>query len=278
MSPMRIIILAVAAVAAVLAALLVRNATSNSAPDQTAEAPVERIVEVEVAEQKVLVAKSDLRVGSLLTPDDFKWADWPERNVNPNYFTEELAADAMEQLTGSVVRTALFEDEPIMPQKIVQKGETGFMAALLRPGWRAISVEISPESATAGFILPDDRVDVIMTQIVEVDTGNGKDDYTYTETILQNVRILAIDQTFTTIDGMPTITGSTATMELTPEQAERIATASRSGALSLTLRSVADADFNNGDTVSEGEIFGTLNGGTSSVTVYRRGNASAEGS
>lgn len=278
MSPMRILILAVAAVAAVLAALLVRNATSNGAPAQTAEAPVERIVEVEVAEQKVLVAKSDLRVGTLLTPDDFKWADWPERTINPNYFTEELMADAMEQLTGSVVRTALFEDEPIMPQKIVQKGETGFMAALLRPGWRAISVEISPESATAGFILPDDRVDVIMTQIVEVDTGNGKDDYTYTETILQNVRILAIDQTFTTIDGMPTISGSTATMELTPEQAERIATAARSGALSLTLRSVADADFNNGDTVSEGEIFGTLNGSTSSVTVYRRGNATAEGS
>lgn len=279
MSPMRIIILAVAAVAAVLAALLVRNATSSSAPTEAAEAPVERIVEVEVAEQKVLVAKSDLRVGTLMTPEDFKWADWPERTINPNYFTEELAPDAIEQLTGSVVRTALFEDEPIMPQKIVQKGETGFMAALLRPGWRAISVEISPESASAGFILPDDRVDVIMTQIVEVDTGNGKDDYTYTETILQNVRILAIDQTFTTIDGMPTMTGSTATMELTPEQAERIATASRSGALSLTLRSVADADFNNGDTVSKGEIFGTLNGGnTSSVTVYRRGNATAEGS
>lgn len=278
MSPMRIIILAVAAAAAVLAALLVRNATSSSAPVQSAEAPVERIVEVEVSEQKVLVAKSDLRVGTLMTPEDFKWADWPERTINPNYFTEELMPDAIEQLTGSVVRTALFEDEPIMPQKIVLKGETGFMAALLRPGWRAISVEISPESASAGFILPDDRVDVIMTQIVEVDTGNGKDDYTYTETILQNVRILAIDQTFTTIDGMPTMTGSTATMELTPEQAERIATAARSGALSLTLRSVADADFNNGDTISEGEIFGTLNGSTSAVTVYRRGNATAEGS
>ena len=277
MSPMRIIILAVAAVAAVLAALLVRNATSNT-PTEQVETQVERIVEVEVSEQKVLVARSDLRVGTLLTPEDFEWADWPERTVNPNYFTEETDPDAMERLTGSVVRTALFEDEPVMPQKIVQKGETGFMAALLRPGWRAISVEISPESASAGFILPDDRVDVILTQIVEVDTGSSKDDFTYTQTILQNVRILAIDQTFTTVDGMPTITGSTATMELTPDQAERMATAQRSGALSLTLRSVADADFNNGDTVAEGEILGTLNGGGSSVTVYRRGNATAEGS
>ena len=277
MSPMRIIILAVAAVAAVLAALLVRNATSNT-PTEQVETQVERIVEVEVSEQKVLVARSDLRVGTLLTPEDFEWADWPERTVNPNYFTEETDPDAMERLTGSVVRTALFEDEPLMPQKIVQKGETGFMAALLRPGWRAISVEISPESASAGFILPDDRVDVILTQIVEVDTGSSKDDFTYTQTILQNVRILAIDQTFTTVDGMPTITGSTATMELTPDQAERMATAQRSGALSLTLRSVADADFNNGDTVAEGEILGTLNGGGSSVTVYRRGNATAEGS
>lgn len=277
MSPMRIIILAVAAVAAVLAALLVRNATSNT-PTEQVETQVERIVEVEVSEQKVLVARSDLRVGTLLTPEDFEWADWPERTVNPNYFTEETDPDAMERLTGSVVRTALFEDEPVMPQKIVQKGETGFMAALLRPGWRAISVEISPESASAGFILPDDRVDVILTQIVEVDNGSSKDDFTYTQTILQNVRILAIDQTFTTVDGMPTITGSTATMELTPDQAERMATAQRSGALSLTLRSVADADFNNGDTVAEGEILGTLNGGGSSVTVYRRGNATAEGS
>ncbi|MEL6830100.1 MAG: Flp pilus assembly protein CpaB [Pseudomonadota bacterium] len=277
MSPMRIIILVVAAVAAVLAALLVRSATSDSGPAERSE-PVERIVEVQVSEQKVLVARTDLRVGTLMTPDDFKWADWPDRTISPNFFTEENAPEAMEELTGSVVRSALFEDEPIMPQKIVQKGETGFMAALLRPGWRAISVEISPESASAGFILPDDRVDVILTQIVEVDTGAGKDEYTYTETILQNVRILAIDQAFTTIDGTPTMAGSTATMELTPDQAERIATASRSGALSLTLRSVADADFNNGDTVAEGEIFGTLNGGTSSVTVYRRGNATAEGS
>ena len=133
MSPMRLIILAVALVAAVIAAFLVRNLaqpTVVNGPTQT----VERVVEVEVSQRKVLVAKTDLRVGTLLTPDEFRWANWPESTLNPAYYTQEIAPDAMEILTGSVVRTAIYADEPIMPQKIVQKGETGFMAALLSPG------------------------------------------------------------------------------------------------------------------------------------------------
>ena len=94
MSPMRLIILAGALVAAVLAAFLVRNLASQqpavvSAPAQT----VEKIVEVEVSQQKVLVAKTDLRVGTLLTPDEFKWANWPDSTINPAYYTQEIAPD-----------------------------------------------------------------------------------------------------------------------------------------------------------------------------------------
>ena len=215
MSPMRIIILVVAAAAAVLAAFLVRN-LANQPPVVEQAAPVERIVEVEVSQQKVLIARTDLRVGTLLTPDEFEWANWPEATINPAYYTQEIAPDAMETLTGSVVRTAIYADEPIMPQKIVQKGETGFMAALLRPGMRAVTIEISPESASAGFILPDDRVDVILTQEIEVPFGEETITKTITNTILENARVLAIDQTFGDVDGIPTLTGSTATMELTP--------------------------------------------------------------
>jgi pilus assembly protein CpaB len=276
MSPMRIIILAVAAIAAVLAAFLVRNMASAPEP-LTATETVERIIEVEVSQQKVLVAMNDLRAGSLITPDVLRWADWPEATINPGYFTQEVAPDAMETISGSVVRVATYADEPILPQKIVQKGETGFMAALLKPGFRAAAVEISPESASAGFILPDDRVDVILTQEIEFTNGETLEERTVTSTILENVRILAIDQSFGDMDGIPTLTGSTATMELTSRQAELMALAARSGTVSLTLRSVADVDFNDGFALEkEGALDDVDQGG--GVVVYRSGKPAAGGS
>ncbi|MEL7107894.1 MAG: Flp pilus assembly protein CpaB [Pseudomonadota bacterium] len=277
MSPMRLIILAVAAIAAVLAALLVRNLANQpevvSAPTET----VEKIVEVEVAEQKVLVAKTDLRVGTLLTPDEFKWANWPESTINPAYYTEEIAPDAMEILTGSVVRSAMYADEPVMPQKIVQKGETGFMAALLSPGKRAMTIEISPESASAGFILPDDRVDVILTQLVEF-VGEDLPPQLITKTIMENARVIAIDQTFGDVDGIPTLTGSTATMEVTQVQAELLANAARGGTLSLTLRSAADAGFNEGEALANDLAISDIESGGRSVIIYRSTKAQAGGS
>ncbi|MDJ0922151.1 MAG: Flp pilus assembly protein CpaB [Henriciella sp.] len=276
MSPMRIIILAVAAIAAIGAAFLVRNLAETSGGTDSGT-PVERIVEVEVSQMKVLIAQADLPVGTLLTPENFEWADWPEKTVNPNYFTQLTTPEAMEELTGSVVKTALFLGEPILPQKIVQKGETGFMAALLEPGMRALAVEISPESASAGFILPDDRVDVILTQDVELMDGQGMTERTLTTTILQNVRILAIDQTFGDVEGVPTMTGSTATMELTPEQTEVVTLAARTGSLSLTLRSYADANFNNGQALSKPDVFEDVDT-VARVMIYKNGTATAGGS
>lgn len=279
MSPMRLIILAVALIAAVAAAFLVRNMANQqptvvTGPTQT----VEKIVEVEVSQQKVLVAKGDLRIGTLLTPDDFKWANWPDETVNPAYFTQDFAPDAMETLTGSVVRVAMYVDEPIMPQKIVQKGETGFMAALLAPGKRAVTIEISPESASAGFILPDDRVDIIMTEIVQqVGTDEDAPPITVTRTILENGRVLAIDQTFGDVDGIPTLTGSTATMELTQVQAELLARAARVGELSLTLRSAADAGFNEGEALANVDSLDQVRSGSSKVMIYRSNKVEAGG-
>lgn len=277
MSPMRLIILAIAGIAAVMAAFLVRNMSAAPAAEtQTAE-PVERIVEVEVSQAKVLVSRGDVRVGHLLSPDDFAWADWPEKTINANYFTQENSPEAVEELAGSVVRVAMYADEPILPQKIVKKGETGFMAALLQPGMRAASVEISPESASAGFILPDDKVDVILTQEVEFNDGERRARRTITNTIIENVRVLAIDQTFGEFDGVPTLTGSTATMELTPEQAEMMALAGSTGAISLTLRSYADADFNDGNALSKVDIL-TQGADGAGVKIYRSGKASSGGS
>jgi len=276
---MRLIILAVALVAAVLAAFLVRNLANQgpavvSGPTQT----VEKIVEVEVSQQKVLVAKTDLRVGTLLTPDELKWANWPESTLNPAYFTEEITPDAMETLTGSVVRSAMFADEPVMPQKIVEKGETGFMAAILSPGKRAMTIEISPESASAGFILPDDRVDIILSQMVEFVGGEDLPPQLITQTIMENARVIAIDQTFGDVDGIPTLTGSTATLEVVQVQAELLANASRSGTLSLTLRSAADAGFNEGEALANKLLINDIESGGRKVMIYRSNKVEAGGS
>lgn len=278
MSPMRLIILAVAGIAAVAAAFLVRGmASAPAAPAVTAE-PQTIVKEVEVSQIKVLVAAADLPIGTLLSPSDFRWADWPERTVNPSYFTEAVNPDAMETLAGSVVRTSLFADEPILPQKIVQKGETGFMAALLNPGKRAVSVEISPESASAGFILPDDRVDVILTYEVEVLQGEDLVEQTIVVTAMENVRVLAIDQMFGEVDGVPALTGSTATLELSPEEAELISLAARKATISLALRSHADAGEYDGGTKSRLDLINDDQGGQGNqVMIFRNGSVSTGG-
>ena len=276
MSPMRLIILAVAAIAAVAAAFLVRGMANSPAPSTTAE-PTTIVKEVEVSQTKVLVAANDLPIGTLIGPSDFAWADWPEKTLNPGFFTETVQPDAMETLAGSVVRKPMYADEPILPQKIVQKGETGFMAALLGPGKRAVSVEISPESASAGFILPDDRVDVIVTYDVEALQGERLIERTVVVTALENARVLAIDQMFGEVDGVPALTGSTATLELTPEQAELMSIASRKGTISLSLRSHADAGDNNGEATARLDLIDGDAGSGDQVMIFRNGNVSTGG-
>ncbi|WP_084420309.1 Flp pilus assembly protein CpaB [Henriciella litoralis] len=273
MSPMRLIILLVAAGAAIGAAFLVRGMSSSPA-QQVVSDPVVIEKEVEVSSTKVLVANSEKRVGTLLTPEDFEWADWPEKSVNAVYFTQESNPDAVEELSGSVVKTALVEGDPIIAQKIVKKGETGFMAALLQPGMRAISVEISPETASAGFILPDDRVDVILTYEVEIVNERGVSEETMTKTVIQNARVLAIDQIFGDMEGETAMTGSTATLELHPRQAELMAHASRLGTIALSLRSSADAGDNDGDPTANTSLLDGPAGSGQGVKIIKNGVAS----
>lgn len=268
MSPMRLIILAIAAGAAIAAALLVRNLSAGSGNDE----PVIVEKEVEVASAKVLVTNRDLVVGELLTPEDLQWADWPSGYMNLEFFTEELQPTAMEDVSGSVVRTPFYENEPILPQKIVQKGETGYMAALLKPGMRAMSVQISAESASGGFILPNDKVDVILT-FQQVDTVTDEEVQAIL-TILENVRVLAIDQAFRTTDTGQSVVGRVATLELSPDDSELITLAGRKGNLTLALRSLGDALSAGDVVVSRRDDFllpdaGGVNAGQ--VVIYRNG-------
>jgi len=242
MSPMRIIILLVAAVAAAGAAFLVRSmANEPAAPPPAPVAPVQVTEVIEVPQTPVLVITRDVRVGTLLGPLDFAWKEWPDETLNVNYFTQDIHPTAVEDLSGSVVRTAMVMNEPLLPQKIVKKGETGYMAALLAEGMRAVAVGISTNSASGGFILPGDRVDIMLSHDVVVNQGAGEENLPTTTVLMENVRILAIDQIFSEGAAGQFAIGSTATVELSPDDARLLITSSRLGTLSMVLRSARDA-------------------------------------
>jgi pilus assembly protein CpaB len=118
---------------------------------------------------------------------------------------------------------------------------SGFMAAILPKGMRAVSMEVSAENAAGGFILPDDHVDVVLTRHDKMQTAGGASDKIVSESILRNVRVLAIDQAVEEKAGQRVVVGKTATLELTPDQAETLQLAKQQGSLSLALRSLIDS-------------------------------------
>ena len=229
----RLIILAIALGAGVVAFMLVRNLGSGPAPE---------VVEVteQVGAMRVLVAARDLRPGQRLTGEDLEWHEWPETGA-PHLIRHDQRPDAVKEMEGSVVRAEFVEGEPLRMAKIVQAGEGGFMSASLPTGKRAIATSVSPETGAGGFILPNDRVDVILTRREEDPQEDGKE-VILSETVLRNVRVLAIDQTVEEQDGETVVVGSVATLELASNQAEVLALAERMGELSLALRSILDGD------------------------------------
>lgn len=237
MNSSRLIVLAVALVATVLVALYVRNLVSQPAPVvQEGE-----IAEVQVKpDMQVLTVARDVRAGERMLPEDFAWRAWPAAGVTKAFFTEASYPDAIGDYAGAVARVPMFTGEPVIGGKLVKPGDAGFMAAILQPGLRAVSVSVTAESGASGFILPGDRVDVILTYEQEMDEGaNSRSVYT-SRTILENVRVLAIDQTPVAEGDEQAIVGSTATLELSPEEAEALALAEALGDLVLSLRAVAD--------------------------------------
>ncbi|PWE18765.1 Flp pilus assembly protein CpaB [Marinicauda salina] len=233
----RLIILAVAALAAVAAAFFVRG-TMNAEPADAGRQTVER----QAPTARVLAARRDIAVGERIAPADIYWQDWPEDALAPNFVTDQTDPEASQRFTGAVARVALAQGEPVNDRKLVQPGDAGFMSAVLSPGMRGVAVPTSARTGAGGFILPNDRVDVIVTG----STQSG----VRAETLVENVRVLAIDQTYSETDG-ETVVGSTATLELTPGQAQAVAQAVAAGDISLALRSVADRA--GGPRLSDGE-------------------------
>jgi pilus assembly protein CpaB len=232
MNTARIVVLAIAVGAGGIAAYL---ASGSDAPPQPTQ-PVAQLPTVDV-----LVAKSDVGLGQSLKPEDMVWQTWPAAAASNTFIKRTERPEATTQVTGSIARAPFIAGEPIREAKLVKADGSGFMAAILPTGMRAVSTEISPETGAGGFILPNDRVDVLLTKR-EKNPGNNGADVINSEIILTNVRVLAIDQAPKEKDGQNAVVGKTVTLELKPEQAETLARSRQTGTLSLALRSIADVN------------------------------------
>ncbi len=230
----RIVVLAVALGAGGIAAYL---ASGSKEPPPPAPEPV---VQIETTE--ILVAKSDINMGQVVSAQDIQWQVWPASAASSLFLRRKDRPDAIQQLTGSIARSPFIAGEPIREAKLIKANGSGFMAALLPSGMRAVSTEISPETGAGGFILPNDRVDVLLTRHDrEAEKATGVE-AVVSETILTDVRVLAIDQTIEEKNGQRVVVGRTATLELSPNQAETLAASRQRGTLSLALRSLIDAN------------------------------------
>jgi pilus assembly protein CpaB len=191
----------------------------------------------------VLVAAADLPMGQTLRVSDLRWQPWPADTVPPGYIIRSQNPAALDQTVGSIARSNFLSGEPIRREKLIKADGSGFMSAILPSGMRAVAISIDTRGATSagGFILPNDRVDVLRTYRDDDASRSGGGDVHLTETILSNIRVLAIGQNVQERNGEKVVTGETATLELTPGQAEIVTLAQKVGQLSLALRSLADA-------------------------------------
>jgi pilus assembly protein CpaB len=264
MNTARIVVLTIAVGAGGIAAYLASGSDNKPPPE-----PVAQLQTVDV-----LVAKSDIGLGQTVTPEDMLWQTWPAATASNTFIRRSQRPDAATQIAGSIARSPFVAGEPIREPKLVKGNGSGFMAAILPAGMRAISTEISPETGAGGFILPNDRVDVILSKREKNVGSSGGPDIINSEVILPNVRVLAIDQAPKEKDGQNAVVGKTVTLELRPEQAETLARARQTGTLALALRSIADVNMvenqSEDSTLRRGEPLSVVRYGIASSTTTQK--------
>jgi len=233
------LLLLLALILAGTTALLARSWLAAQREAVTAEASP---VALPTPAKSVLITRAGIQRGQIIKPDDMIWQPWPEGGLDKAYIV--IGTRSPESFSGWVARNPIAAGEPITESKIVAPGNRGFLAAVLRPGMRAISVPVTATSGAAGFIFPGDTVDVLITYPVPAleqvnNNGNNAQRYEHkaAETVLQDVRVIAIDQKLETRAG-EAVVARTATLELTPKQSEIVSLASEIGKLSLSLRSL----------------------------------------
>jgi pilus assembly protein CpaB len=265
----RVLVLGVALGAGVIAAVLALNL---SRPQPAPEPTVVEVIRTDVTQ--VLVASKDIPMGTTVRDGSVEWKDWPKSGISDKFMTKESGADPT-KLVGSIARAAFYAGEPILDAKLITS-DRGFMSAILPEGKRAVATRIAADTSAGGFILPNDRVDVVMTRRSGDTTTTGGEKFA-TETILNNIRVLAIDQTIEDKGGEKVVVGQTATLELTPQQVEILSVAQQmSDRLTLSLRSIVDAKPSPSDAASDAVhlLGGTKQNGA--VTVVKNGIARQE--
>lgn len=232
MSARMIILLLVAAIAAGGAGLAANSwlATQRAAIENSKR--VQAVAEPDV--ERVLVAKDALPAGTLIKKSNLTWQPWPKSGVQDAYMREGTVK--LDDLIGTVVRVGIAVGEPITEARVVHPGERGFLAAVLRPGFRAITVPVNATSGIAGFVFPGDRVDLVLSHKLD---SKGPDGRTLraSETVLTDIRVLAIDQS-TNDQAEEPATAKNVTIEVTPKQVEIVSLITELGRLSLSLRSL----------------------------------------
>ena len=239
----QIIGISIAGVAGVMAFVMMKGIVNKP--------QVEKKVEVQIKSTEVLVARADIGLGQVANESLFRWQAWPQDNITPGFITKASGPNAMTQLSGAIARSPILAGEPITANKLIKAGQGGVLAAILPPGMRAISTKIKEETAVGRLILPNDRVDVILIRRLRNKSGGEEH---VSDTLFRNVRVLAIGQQIESKEGKKSTEGAanTATLELTPRQSEQLALANSMGEISLSLRSIADADPQNlGPTTGE---------------------------
>jgi pilus assembly protein CpaB len=261
----RLVVLGVAVAAGGLAAFLASG--HKPAPEPVKE-PVVQLETVEV-----LVAKTDLDRGQVLTDSSIGWQVWPKAAANSNFITKTGRPDAIQQFNGSIVRVPVAAGQPIYDPFVVFAKGSGFLAATLPKGMRAVAVSITPESGAGGFILPQDHVDILLTRHDKAAEKASGTEQIVTDTILRNVPVLAVDQTVEDKNGQKVVVGKTATIELAPEQAEALEAAHQIGTLSLSLRGLVDSQSpipEGGQATEDKSTIHTVRYGVRSMTTVAR--------
>ena len=233
MKAARLVVLGVAVAAGGIAAFLAASNKEPAPPPPPPQAALETV--------EVLVAKSDLTRGQVIDAADIGWQTWPAAAANSSFIKKSEQPNAMDQFVGAIVRVGMVAGDPIRGPYVVMAKGSGFMAAVLPEGMRAAAVDIAPDTSAGGFILPDDRVDVLLTRRdKDAEKQTGVEKYV-SDTILRNIRVLAIDQTIDDKNSNKTLLGKTATLELTQPQAEMLSLSRQVGTVSLALRSIRDS-------------------------------------
>jgi pilus assembly protein CpaB len=297
MNPLRVMIVLIAAVSAIGLAVVMQKALGGKPAPVAAVAPAPRAVEKPMTQ--VLVAKRDLAIGTRLVAADVAWQAWPSDAVNGAFITngaappapdgkvqaakatiaatadQMIGGDPAKVVEGAIVRDPILTGEPITPRKIVRGGEGGYLSVVLTPGKRAMAVQVTSDTAVGGFILPGDRVDVLMTREGQAsggDNGGAIGKVVVAETVLQNIRVLALDQSTAAEKDAKSIVAATATLEVGPVEAEALARAKAMGSVSLALRAYTDLGGPSGMTrpvVADDSTVRINRGGTTTSVAVR---------